>query len=93
MLLGSDENSTSKTKLTFKVYFLTSGFVTVLNDNSMTLKELRDIVCSKRCLPPEQHGFVALDSIGGDFLALNLTLGEIPEGCVRLVESTLSDCI
>jgi hypothetical protein len=53
----------------------------------MTLKELREIVCTKRVLPVEQYAFQILDSnvvINPD----NTTLGELNEReGLRLVES------
>lgn len=88
LLEENRSNEESKQPLIFKVFLLTSGFVSVLFKDTMTLKELREIVCTKRCLPPDQHGFVDLDSSNGEFLPLNITLGELAhkEG-VRLLES------
>lgn len=86
-----DKPKEESTPLIFKVYLLTSGFVSVLYNDTMSLKELREIVCTKRCLPPDQHGFVHLDSLTGEFLPLNLTLGELShKKGLRLLESKLN---
>ena len=54
----------------------------------MTLKDLREIVCTKRCLPTESYGFqTSAGHSNSSFLALDMKLSEFASrGVLRLEE-------
>lgn len=66
----------------FKVFFpqFRNSYVSLIYKENMTLKEVREFVCNKRQLPPDQFSFQHCDTVSSTaFLPIDMLLKDIPK--------------